>query len=114
MQHQGLIFHIATKVDLAASQQTGSYRCTSLDTEGFIHCCDKQQLAGVVQRYYQGIDDLMLLVIDPGKLVPDLVRENTVGGSELFPHVYGPLNAEAIRDSLDFSLNSSERINLET
>lgn len=103
------IFHIAIHDDIVRMKQCGHYRCQSLDTEGFIHCCYRQQLAGVVQRYYHGIDNLTLLEIDSDKLQHELICENTAGGSELFPHVYGPINTEAICDSVDFNLNSSAR-----
>ena len=109
MTDANTIFHISTQEDIAALDQDGVYRCSSLESEGFIHCCDKQQLEGVVQRYYKGIDDLKLLLIDPGRLEARLVHENTVGGEELFPHVYGPINADAILDTLDFGLDSSAR-----
>src|SRR5690606_41250153 len=39
---------------------------------------------------------LVLLRIDPGRLVSRVVYENASGGTENFPHVYGPLNVEAV------------------
>lgn len=108
------IFHIANDKDVAELELNNQYRCASLDKEGFIHCCDRQQLSGVVERYYQGVDRLKLLVIDPDKLEPRVVLENTVGGSELFPHVYGSISAHAIDEVLDFGLNSSQRMNLKS
>ena len=39
----------------------------------------------------------MLLVLDQDKLHAELVFENTVGGVEQFPHLYGPVNRDAIR-----------------
>lgn len=89
--------------------ENGEYQCESLTTEGFIHCCDNSQLAGVVSRYYQEVDDVMLLLLDADKLTAALIRENTVGGSELFPHIYGPINSEAVIDTVPFGINSTER-----
>jgi len=34
--------------------------------------------------------------IDSGLLQAKLVFENTVGGDELFPHVYGEINMQAV------------------
>jgi len=34
--------------------------------------------------------------IDTELLTPELVYENTVGGDELFPHVYGEINMDAV------------------
>lgn len=90
-------------------RNNGEYRCESLDTEGFIHCCDRNQLVGVVSRYYQDVDDVVLLLLDADKITAALIRENTVGGSELFPHIYGPINSEAVIDTVPFGMNSTER-----
>jgi uncharacterized protein (DUF952 family) len=112
MSAEASIYHIATADDIAALKPGNDYRCPSLLIEGFIHCCERHQLAGVVQRYYQDIDDLKLLRINPDKLTYPLIRENTVGGSELFPHIYGPIDHDAIVDMTDFSLDSKERSGL--
>ena len=125
MTEKTLIFHIANRSDLVDLKprlraNTSStlddhlgYQCESLALEGFIHCCDRHQLKGVVSRYYQEIDDVELLLLDVDKLEAPLVHENTVGGSELFPHLYGPININAIVDILPFGINSDERLGLE-
>ena len=91
-----LIFHIAVAEDVDNAAQTGRYHCDSLGSEGFVHCCQPEQLEGVIERYYSGVTGLMLLHIDSDSLVPDLVYENTVGGEDLFPHVYGEINMDAV------------------
>jgi len=112
MSKEAIVFHIAQRSDVQARQPEDDYHCASLTDEGFIHCCDKSQLAGVVARYYRGVDDLTLLLIDADRLTPALIHENTVGGSELFPHIYGPINADAIIDAVPFGLQSTERLGL--
>ncbi|MFT6307209.1 MAG: hypothetical protein ACI9US_002274 [Gammaproteobacteria bacterium] len=107
MTNKPCIFHIAQTAD--TDNSVADYQCDSLTLEGFIHCCDRHQLAGVVSRYYQEIDDVVLLVLDVEALEPALIHENTVGGSELFPHVYGPINRSAIIDVIPFGINSIER-----
>lgn len=109
MTNKPRIFHIAKSTDIDSANRTADYQCASLTSEGFIHCCDKHQLAGVVSRYYQEVDDVVLLVIDVEELTPALIHENTVGGSELFPHVYGAINQSAIIDIVPFGINSIER-----
>jgi len=54
------------------------------------------QLKGVIERYYSGATGLLLLHIDSDLLRSELVFENTVGGEELFPHVYGEINMDAV------------------
>ena len=109
MNNDAIIFHIAMDADIEYYRAHAEYRCASLDSEGFVHCCDRQQLAGVVTRYYKDTDHLQLLLIDPDKLTHPLIRENTMGGSELFPHVYGIINSEAIMNVIPFGLGSTER-----
>ncbi|MGQ7843358.1 DUF952 domain-containing protein [Granulosicoccus sp. 3-233] len=110
MSEQALIYHIALDADIAPLAAGGDYRCASLDSEGFIHCCSQQQLHGVTARYYADIDDVHLLIIAVDRLTPALILENTVGGDELFPHVYGPLAADCIVDCIPYGLQSGERL----
>jgi len=107
-----VIFHIATDEDIGNYRVSGEYRCASLDSQGFIHCCDRDQPGGVVSRYYQSVDKVQLMLLNPDKLEAPLIRENTVGGSELFPHIYGAINAAAVRSIIPFGLSSSERLAL--
>lgn len=91
-----LIFHVASPDDAAGIRDNGTYHTASLETEGFIHCCTAEQLPGVLQRYYVDIEQVVLLSLNAEALSSKLVMENTVGGTELFPHVYGTINSEAI------------------
>lgn len=91
-----LIFHIAQAKDVDQAAQSGTYSCDSIASEGFIHCCMPAQLKGVIERYYSGATGLLLLHIDSDLLRSELVFENTVGGEELFPHVYGEINMDAV------------------
>jgi uncharacterized protein (DUF952 family) len=97
------IFHLALASDWAAAQEVGDYRISSrgvtLEQEGFIHASRADQWEGVKQRYYSDVTDpLVLLVIDPDKLTSPLVVEEAPGTGETFPHIYGPLNLDAVVD----------------
>ncbi len=71
------------------------YRADSLASEGFIHCSFAEQLAWVANRFYADAEDLLLLHIDPGRLTSPL-REEPCDTGEIFPHIYGPLNRDAV------------------
>ncbi|WP_353647534.1 DUF952 domain-containing protein [Nakamurella sp. A5-74] len=95
------VYHYTTAADwqrsLAAGQHLVSGRGMTLSDEGFIHLCDATQRAGVWQRFWSGIDEpVVLLTVDTVRLDPPVVRENTHGGAELFPHLYGPLPVAAV------------------
>lgn len=93
------IFHVAMQQDLQAAVTAGEYVCGSLASEGFIHCCLTEQLPGVLERYFSGVSGYTVVEIDVASLPEQLkpVFENTVGGSELFPHIYGPLPVDCYR-----------------
>lgn len=112
MDSDATIFHIALDSDIDIYQASGEYRCASLDSEGFIHCCDQKQIGGVVSRYYQTVDNVQLMLLNPDKLDVPLIRENTVGGSELFPHIYGSINSAAVKSIVPFGITSTERLGL--
>jgi glutathione S-transferase len=68
-----------------------------LDEVGYVHCALPHQVAGVVDRYYAGrVDDVVVLTVDPTRSEAPLVMENTSGGRELFPHLYGPITVDAV------------------
>lgn len=85
-----MIQHITTAAAWEAAQAAGSYRGDTLETEGFIHCSEPRQVAGVADAFYKGREGLVLLDVDPAKVKPEIKYE---GG---FPHVYGPLNLDAV------------------
>lgn len=95
------IFHILRKTDWSENTQA-SYQTKSLNDQGFIHCCTEGQLAGVVQQWFTGEKDLLIMEIDPERLKSKLLFENLEGGQEQFPHIYGPVNPEAIVAVDDF------------
>ena len=90
-----LIYHVVSTADWSGQKDQSAYQAASLKTEGFIHLSDKEQVAGVLERYYQGVPDLLLLHVDPSRLVHELTYE-VATNNERFPHLYGPLNKEAV------------------
>jgi len=104
------IYHLANLDDYAHFRHTGTYSAPSLNSEGFIHCCSGEQLPGVIQRYYIDASQLVLLHIDANRLTAELVYENTVGGTETFPHVYGKIIKSAVMDVVTLDASAIARI----
>ena len=71
------------------------YKAASLETEGFIHCSFAEQLDGVIGRYYSDKNSLVILEIDPELLMSRMIKEPSTN-SEIYPHIYGPINRDAI------------------
>lgn len=90
-----LIYHIVPTADWKRQETQSVYEAGSLQTEGFIHLSQREQVAGTLQRYYANVPDLLLLHVDTDKLTAKLMYEVATNG-ERFPHLYGPLNKEAI------------------
>jgi uncharacterized protein (DUF952 family) len=109
-----LILHLTSRDEWLAAQNTGEYRAPSLQTEGFIHCSTEKQIVRVADSFYTGRPGLVLLVIDPLRLRPELRWEppahpapqaDLPPSDDLFPHLYGPLNLEAVIKVLEFEPN---------
>lgn len=84
------LLHVTTREAWEAARPLGLYEGDTLAGEGFIHCCTDEQLAGVLERHFGGRQDLMLLVIDAERVTSEVRWEAG------FPHVYGPLELEAV------------------
>jgi len=95
------IYHIVREPQWQAATQTGGYRGDTLDTEGFIHCSSREQVLDTANRFFRGAPDLVLLEIDEG-LLRSPVRYEPGGEESLFPHIYGPLNLDAVVRILPF------------
>ena len=93
-----IIYHVTTAADWKAAQQKGFYEHPSLVAEGFIHCSQDHQVAGVLERYFAGQTDLIKLVIDTDKLSSKFVFDWSPSTADTFPHVYGTINTDAVID----------------
>jgi uncharacterized protein (DUF952 family) len=82
--------------------RAGAYAADSLATEGFIHCSTAAQVVWVANNRFRGRRDFVLLHIDSSRLAAPVRYENLEGGTQLFPHVYGPLDLDAIVDVTPF------------
>jgi uncharacterized protein (DUF952 family) len=52
-------------------------------------------MAPVANMYYQGLPDLLVLMIDTDGVQPEIRFDYVPGSDEPFPHIYGPLNVDA-------------------
>ena len=55
-----------------------------------------EQLPYVYGKFYKGQAGLVVLRIDPERLNCPLIWENPHEKWKLFPHIYGPLNLDAV------------------
>ena len=97
------LFHITTHAAWEDGASGGTYEGDTLRSQGFIHCSTEPQVVEVADRLFRGRTDLLLLVIDEAAIGPEVRYENLEGGAEQYPHVYGPLNRDAVARTLRLS-----------
>ena len=96
------ILHIAFVDQWEAAQRAGSYRWStrakSLDDGAtFIHASRPEQVAMVANSAYDDVHEpLCLLVIETSRLISAVCDEDLDGTGLSFPHIYGPLNLDAV------------------
>ncbi len=91
-----MIYHVVSQTKWQEALQQGFYEADSLALEGFIHTSKADQVAGVLERYYKGQNNLLLLHIDESLLTAPLKYELAPSVNEEFPHIYGALNIDAV------------------
>jgi uncharacterized protein (DUF952 family) len=107
-----MILHITKRIDWEKAIRVGEYRAASLSDQGFIHCSTPEQVVQVADFLFSGQSGLVLLCIDVGELDAKVRYENFEGGQDLFPHVYGSINLDAVVDVVDFKPDTEGRFRL--
>jgi uncharacterized protein (DUF952 family) len=123
-----MIYHITSRTSWQDAAKSGVYTADTLTTQGFIHCSKADQVVRVADTWYTGQRGLVLLEIDETRLKSEIrwepgtdpVRAANAGGTpvrdgkadELFPHIYGPLNVDAVTHVHDFDLDPSGHFSL--
>ncbi len=92
-----MLYRIAPAADVQAAEAQGWFESADLAEEGFIHCSFLHQVMGVSRRHYAGQQGLVLFSIDPAAVDCESRVENTSGGTELYPHIYGRVPWVAVK-----------------
>lgn len=90
------IYHLTTQESWDQALSQGEYRAASLESEGFIHASTIDQLEGSANRFFSGHPGLLLLKIEVAEIKPAMVWEKSSHSEAPFPHIYGPLNLNAV------------------
>ena len=95
-----MILHVAKRERWKGARLDGVYRGDTLDSQGFIHCSTPKQVVKVANALFHGQEGLILLCIDADRVESEIRYEGS--GREKYPHIYGPLNDDAVVKTLDF------------
>ena len=98
-----MIYHIAVRAEWESQSAAATYAPARYEKDGFIHCSEQHQLGPVADYNFRGRDDLVLLELMPTKLEPETRYEQ--GGREKYPHIYGPINRDAVSRVMDVRCN---------
>src|SRR5689334_20187630 len=97
-----LILHITKRQQWEQANLFKEYRGDTLESEGFIHCSTPQQIVKVANTFFKSQTGLVLLFIESEKVQAEIKYEG-IESDELFPHIYGALNTDAVMQVLDFA-----------
>jgi len=90
------IFHITDHASWNAAKVGSHFQGDTLESEGFIHCCKSEQVEFILKNWFKGVKNLVILEIETDKLTSRVKFENLDGREELFPHIYGLINLNAV------------------
>jgi uncharacterized protein (DUF952 family) len=103
------LYHLVGRTEWQA-RDSGSYAPASIGSEGFIHLSEARQLMQSATRFFAGRDDVLVVSISADRLSAPL-RWDDVDG-ESFPHLYGPLNLDAVDSVLPLPRGAEGRFEL--
>ncbi|MBL8178028.1 MAG: DUF952 domain-containing protein [Bryobacterales bacterium] len=92
---QSTLFHITRAEAWQSAVACGEYSTADLPSTGFIHLCSAEQTAFVLDKFFPIRDGLVMIHINAQRLRAEVRYEEAEPGME-FPHLYGPLNLDAV------------------
>ena len=93
-----LIYKILPAAQWQSAVDAGVFTGSPVDhADGYIHFSSADQLDETMTKHFAGQSDLVILEVDPDQLGDKLKWEPSRGG-DLFPHLYGDLPVDAVKD----------------
>jgi uncharacterized protein (DUF952 family) len=104
----GITYHMSPTSVWEGQKNRDSYLPEAFDQDGFIHATNGlEKLAWVGNEFYTGDRrPYIVLVLDVSKLTSPVRYD---GPEELFPHIYGPLNTDAVIGELNVQRDAEGR-----
>jgi glutathione S-transferase len=96
------IYHMLRAEVWEAVRLGARYDGDTLASEGFIHCtAGERNLLQVARRFAAQPGQWLVLVLDPARIAAD-VRWEVQPDGMAYPHIYGPLNLDAVVEVCSF------------
>ncbi|MCH8066876.1 MAG: DUF952 domain-containing protein [Chloroflexi bacterium] len=92
-------YHLVAEPSYQSCDPAEAYTPESFADDGFIHCSDGvENVIATANRYYKDdTREYLALVINVDKVTAPVEYEDP---RRIFPHIYGPLNRDAIASAL--------------
>jgi uncharacterized protein (DUF952 family) len=112
-----MLYHVVQLGEWNASPEQ-PYAPASLAEDGFVHCSpDEATTLAVVDAFYRDVPGpLLVLALDEARLTARVEWEAAapapppgVSGDTLFPHVFGPLDRDAVDRVLEVRFDGEGR-----
>ncbi|MFS8197979.1 DUF952 domain-containing protein [Streptomyces sp. CWNU-52B] len=112
-----MIYHVVTLGDWSAHPEA-PYAPASLAQDGFVHCApDEATALAVADAFYRTLPrPLLAVVLDETRLTARLEFEAAdpapppgVGADVLFPHLFGPIDRDAVERVLEIRWDADGR-----
>jgi uncharacterized protein (DUF952 family) len=98
------LYKIMSKQEWETAQAEGIYEGSEVDRrDGFIHLSAAHQVRATARKHFSGKTDLVLISVSEKYLGPSLKWEASRGG-DLFPHIYGPMQLDALGEAVPLPL----------
>jgi uncharacterized protein (DUF952 family) len=92
-----LIFKILTSQQWRQAEAQGVFKGAPIDLQdGYIHFSTAGQVEGTADKFFAGMDDLLIAAVEAEKLGDKLIYEVSRGDA-LFPHLYDVLDLAAVK-----------------
>jgi uncharacterized protein (DUF952 family) len=99
------VYKILPRAEWMAAKSAGVFEGSALDRkDGYIHLSTAAQAGETARLHFRGQADLVLLTLEAERFGDALKWEPSRGG-QLFPHLYGTLDAAAVEAERDLVLN---------
>ena len=97
-----MIIHCMTRKTWDERKDKPEWGRRNLEQDGFIHCSTARNFWRVVPNFKTVDQPLVLVCIDEDKLASQVRYEPDPESGRLYPHIYGPVNRDAVVQVLPF------------
>ena len=104
-----MILHCMKKALWDARKDKPFWGEREIEADGFIHCSTLEYFWRVAPNFSEIKEELVLLCIDESRLTAEVRYEDGDGCGRAYPHIYGPVDRDAVVAVLPYLKNADGR-----